>query len=73
MMKELKEFKELEDLPAVLKVEDVAAALKISRVSAYNLANSKGFPTLRIGKRLTIPKQAFIRWIEQNTGKQIVV
>ena len=26
------------------------------------------FPTLRIGKRLLVPKDKLIEWIEQNTG-----
>lgn len=63
-------FKNVDDLPLILRVEDVAAALNVSRVTAYNLANSSDFPALRIGKRITIPKDAFLRWIENNTRKK---
>jgi excisionase family DNA binding protein len=47
-----------------LKVEEVGEILGISRASAYNLARSKGFPSLRVGKRLIVPREAFFRWME---------
>ena len=50
-----------ENLPAVLNANQLAAALGISR-------NTGTFPTLRIGKRLLVPKDKLIDWIEQNTG-----
>jgi predicted DNA-binding transcriptional regulator AlpA len=64
-------FRNLEELPISLNGDDVAAALNISRAGAYNLMNTEGFPTLKIGKRSIVPKEAFLRWIEQNTGKQV--
>lgn len=65
-----KVFKSIDELPISLNAEDLAAALNISRAGAYNLMNSEGFPTLKIGeKRLTVPKDAFLRWIEANTNK----
>lgn len=54
-----------------LSVEDVANVLGVSRATAYNLANSKGFPILRIGKRMVVPKAAFIKWIEKNTNNEL--
>lgn len=62
-------FKSVEDLPVILTGEHIAAALNISRAGAYNLMKSTGFPTLRIGKRVVVPKDAFIKWVEMNTGK----
>ena len=47
-----------------LKVEEVKDILGISRASAYNLARSKDFPSIRVGKRLVIPKEAFFRWMD---------
>lgn len=66
----MKTYKNIEELPASLNVNDVAAFLNISRAYAYQLVNKEGFPTLRIGTRLVIPKDSFIEWIKQNTGKQ---
>ena len=57
-----------ENLPAVLNANQLAAALGISRAGAYRLLNTGRFPTLRIGKRLLVPKDKLIDWIEQNTG-----
>lgn len=39
--------------------------LGISRVNAYNLCHSEGFPTIRIGKRILIPKHRFLGWLEE--------
>ena len=55
-----------ENLPAVLNANQLAAALGISRAGAYQLLNTGTFPTLRIGKRLLVPKDKLIDWIEQN-------
>ena len=57
-----------ENLPAVLNANQLAAALGISRAEADQLLNTGTFPTLRIGKRLLVPKDKLIDWIEQNTG-----
>ena len=57
-----------DDLPAVLNANQLATALGISRAGAYQLLNTVTFPTLRIGKRLLVPKDKLIDWIEQNTG-----
>ena len=57
-----------DNLPAVLNANQLAAALGISRAGAYKLLNTGTFPTLRIGKRLLVPKDKLVEWIEQNTG-----
>ena len=57
-----------DDLPAVLNANQLATALGISRAGAYQLLNTGAFPTLRIGKRLLVPKDKLIGWIEQHTG-----
>lgn len=61
-----KNYKSIEELPLSLKPEDVAFALNVSRATAYNLVNSKGFPVIRIGKRFVIPKDAFLKWMNSN-------
>ncbi len=57
-----------EELPAMLTANELAEALGISRAGAYALIHSKGFPTLRIGKRLMVPKDKLAAWIDRNTG-----
>jgi excisionase family DNA binding protein len=56
--------KDFNDLPPAFSVETLAAALAIGRNKAYELANSAGFPALHIGKRIVIPRQAFINWLD---------
>ena len=57
-----------DNLPAVLNANQLATALGISRAGAYQLPNTGTFPTLRTGKRLLVPKDKLVEWIEQNTG-----
>ena len=52
-----------DQLPIVLNADQLALALGISRANAYQLMHSKGFPTLRIGKRMMVPKDRLIEWM----------
>lgn len=56
-----------EQLPLALGAEEVAQVLGVSRAQAYNLMRSEGFPTLKIGKRMTVPKNKLIEWINTHT------
>ena len=58
-------YTSFDQLPLALCAEDVAQVLGISRANAYTLMHSKGFPTIRIGKRMTVPKDKLIEWIDQ--------
>ncbi len=66
-MKESK-YKSYDDLPLFLNAELVSKVLGVSPSSGYELMHEAGFPTLRIGSRMVVPKEKFVRWIEQNTG-----
>ncbi|MBQ6755454.1 MAG: helix-turn-helix domain-containing protein [Oscillospiraceae bacterium] len=56
--------KEIDELPYMLNANEVADILGIARNSAYNLMRSKGFPTIHIGRRMVVPKDKLIKWIE---------
>ena len=58
-------YTSLEQLPLALSAEDVAQVLGISRANAYTLMHSKGFPTIKIGKRMTVPKDKLLEWIDK--------
>ena len=58
-----------DDLPLFLNAEMAAALLGVSISSMYELMHEKGFPVLRVGSRLVIPKDKLRAWVEQNTGK----
>lgn len=65
-MKESK-YKSYDDLPLFLNAEMVAAVLGVAPSSAYELMHEAGFPTLRIGNRMVVPKEKFVQWVETNT------
>lgn len=51
-----------------MDVPEMGSLLGISRAQAYNLANSEGFPAIRIGKRIVIPVDALKRWINEQAN-----
>ncbi|MDL2236782.1 helix-turn-helix domain-containing protein [Christensenellaceae bacterium OttesenSCG-928-K19] len=60
-----------EELPLMLSADILAQTLGISRAGAYELMHSEGFPTLRIGKRMMVSKDHFIRWINTESGDAV--
>ena len=57
-------YKNYSELPLTLSVPEVAAVLGISRAGAYELVNSASFPKVKIGKRILVPKDKFIEWLD---------
>ena len=53
-----------------MTVPDLQQALGISRSHAYELVNRADFPTLRLGRKILIPRAAFLRWLEAQTNKK---
>ena len=58
-------YKSYEELPLFLNAQMVAKLLGISPSSSYELMHEKGFPVLRVGKRLVVPKERFHQWVEE--------
>ena len=61
------EFKSYDELPLFLNAELVAQVLGIAPSSAYELMHEDGFPVLKIGNRMVVPKEKFIAWVEERT------
>ena len=61
-------YKSYDELPLFLNAATVAKVLGITPSSSYELMHEKDFPALRIGNRIVVLKEAFIRWVEQHTG-----
>ena len=61
-------YKTYDDLPLFLNVNLVAQVLGVSISTAYEVMHEPGFPTLRVGSRMVVPKEKFIRWAEEHTG-----
>ena len=60
-------YKSYDDLPLMLSAPEVAEVLGISRAGAYDLVRSAGFPHMKLGNRILVPKDKFIKWIDDNT------
>ena len=62
------QFKDYNELPLFLNAELVSQVLGVSPSSVYELMHEPGFPILKIGNRMVVPKEKFIQWVERNTA-----
>ena len=60
-------YKSYDDLPLFLNVNLVAQVLGVSTSTAYEVMHEPGFPVLRVGSRMVVPKEQFIRWVTERT------
>ena len=61
-------YKSYDDLPLFLNAAMVAKVLGVSPSSGYELMHESGFPVLRVGSRMVVPKEQFIQWVSEHTG-----
>ena len=61
-------YKSYDDLPLFLNARTVANVLGVSISSAYELMHEPDFPTLKVGSRLAVPRDAFRQWAERKGG-----
>ncbi len=66
-MKESK-YKSYEELPLFLNADLVAKMLGVSPSSCYELMHKPGFPVLKVGSRMVVPKEKFVQWVEEHTA-----
>lgn len=62
-------YQSFDELPLYLNADAVAKLLGISISSAYELMREKDFPSVRIGKRVIVPKENLQAWVEAHIGK----
>lgn len=56
-----------DQLPLMLNAEDIQAVMNISRAGAYQLMHRDNFPVITIGKRMVVPRDKFLEWVQQST------
>ena len=61
-------YKSYDELPLFLNADTVAKTLGVSPASGYELLHERGFPSLQIGNRIVVPKEQFVRWVDEHTG-----
>jgi len=64
-------YKSYDDLPLFLNAAMVAKVLGVSPSSGYELMHESGFPVLKVGNRMVVPKDKFIQWVEERTGGEM--
>jgi excisionase family DNA binding protein len=57
-----------EELPLVLTMKDIQDITSLSRPKAYELAHKQGFPVIRFGRAIRVPRDAFLRWLNEQAG-----
>lgn len=58
-------IKSYEELPLLLNAKQLAELMGVSISTAYELMREEGFPTLKIGKRIVVPKEELRAWISE--------
>ena len=61
-------YSSYDQLPLTLRANDIAAVLGISRAQTYSLMHQQGFPTIFIGKRMLVPRDKFLAWMDEQLG-----
>jgi len=62
------QYSNYDDLPLFLNAELVSKVLGVSPSSGYELMHEPGFPVLKVGSRMVVPKEKFQKWVEQHTA-----
>jgi len=52
-----------------MTVSDLQQAMGIGRNAAYDLVNRADFPKVRVGKKIVIPRDAFLRWLDRQANQ----
>lgn len=68
----VKTYKGFEDYPDVLQAKHVRAILGLSEAKTYEVLNSEKCPTMTVGKRLLVRKEAFIDYLVSNTNADLI-
>jgi predicted DNA-binding transcriptional regulator AlpA len=61
-------YHSLDELPAVFSVKVLQNIMGLSRALTYDLVKQEGFPKIRVNKRILVPKDAFIQWLDRQTA-----
>ena len=65
----MKELNISTNIPKCLNADDIQEILKLSRAGVYTLMHREDFPTIRIGKRMLVPEDKFIQWLDEQSQR----
>ena len=58
----------LDELPDFCSLEEVSKVFRVSRATVYRMAERGSIPCLRIGRRVIVPKEHLVRWIDSSVS-----
>ena len=59
-----------DQFPVVLQASHIQEILDVSKKYVYELLHRSDFPTVHVTeKRMVVPKEAFIRWLDEQATK----
>lgn len=62
---------DIQGLPAVLTMKHIQDVLGLSRPKIYELTHTQGFPVVRFGRAIRVPRDRFLKWLnEQASGQE---
>ena len=56
-------YRDLHDLPMILRVKDLMPILGIGRNTAYELIRSGQIRSVRVGRQIRIPREALLEFL----------
>ena len=59
-------YRSLDDLPLALRVEDLMPILAIGRNTAYELVRSGKIRSIRVGRKIRVPKDAVAAFLGES-------
>ena len=59
-------YRSLDDLPLALRVEDLMPILGIGRNTAYELVRSGQIRSIRVGRKIRVPKDAVADFLSKD-------
>lgn len=57
----------------LLTVKDIQCIFSIGKNQAYKLMNSDGFPSIKVGKKIYISRNALDEWLNIYKGKTFLL
>ncbi len=64
---------EMEEANMLLTVKDLQELLKVGRDTAYSLMRATNFPSMKLGGRYYVTREALQKWLERSEYKQIIL
>lgn len=64
-------YNQTEELPAILTARHVSLFLGLNKTGTYALFKRQGFPSVFIGNKRIVLRDALLRWLENEAAKPI--